>query len=748
MPKVDRSGPPVPPGVRPFTHHGISLRLGVGDNQALGDCPFCGKEDKLYVNQDSGLWECHACQESGNPVGLLRRLWEAFGFPEQPGSSLAAERRLRAPQTLESWGVRWSTTTEEWVVPFYNSQGLLSQLCRYALVGDRWMLLPTPSAELGIHDGVAGALDSDSLGEAADTIYLCEKPWDAMCLWETMKDTDQHEAVSVLSLRTASTWHPSYAPLLAGKKVVLLFDNDHHRVNKQTGKQILGAGYQATRKVSASLAGLTPPAAPSQIAHLAWGEEGYDPALPSGYDLRDWIPNFGEPGDGVFTTMPSILQENLKLILDRIKPVPDSWLEDGKVAASARKGQLEIRPKKCESWQELRAAFEEALHWTPGLDRAMTVVLAVSTSVDMPGDQVWMRLVCPPSGGKTVICEAVSTSRKYVKAKSKIKSFFSGYQTDKEGSEDLSLVVQINGKMLVTKDGDTLLQSATRDTVMAEARDIYDGSFRTSFLNKMSREYSNHRTAWLLAGTDALSFLDTSELGERFLTVRIMDRIDEEAEDRIGDMAIDDVFATRGISASSGEGQHSPKMRKAMSLAGGYVEYLRENAQRLLSRVRATDAVKDDIKLLGKFIAYMRARPSRKHDERSDREISTRLRKQLAKLSLCLAVTLQTGEIDTEVMGRIRSVAMDTARGRPLDVVRELRRVGRRSGMGVEDLADAIKHPSQERLYMLLRFMDGQEVVERFQPDMGAGVKARPRWRVTKKMLELYDRVMSLGGQS
>ncbi len=741
MPKVDRV---TPPGVRPFTHHGLSLRLGVGDDQALGDCPFCGKEDKFYVGQQTGLWHCHSCQEKGNPVGWLRRLWEASGFPEGSSSQLAAERRLRAPQTLEAWGVRWSTLTEEWLVPLYNSQGLISQLCRYALVGSRWMLLPTPSAELGIHDGVAGPHNLDEV-EDASTVYLCEKPWDAMCLWETLAESGHGDEATVLSLRTASTWHESYAPLLAGKKVVVMFDNDHHRLHPRTGKQILGGGYQGVRKVVTSLAALPPPQAPSAVCHLAWGEEGYDPTLPSGYDLRDWLPEGGDLGEGLVTSSTVLREVNLKAVLARVQPVPDAWLEDGRVAGAAKKGQLDIKPKKCQSWQELRGAFESALYWTDGLDRTLSVILAACVSIDMADDQVWVRVISPPSGGKTTLLEAICVSRKYTHAESNIRSFFSGYQVDKEGTVDLSLAAKINGKILVTKDLGPLLDSPYREKVMGEARDLYDGSATSPFLNRMKKSYGNHRMVWLMGGTDAVASMDSSELGERSLTVRVMDHIDEKMEDDIGWRAIRGVIASRSQSASSGQGHRAPKLKDAYALAGGYVEYLCANASRLLDRIDPDDSVIRAVHTLGKFVAHMRARPPKKHEERSGREMSTRLRKQLIKLTLCLAVAMQKQEVDEEVMRRVWHVAMDTSRGRSLEVVRSLKAVGRKAGMTVEDLAERIKHPDAQKLYLLLRFLDGEGVVERFFPEIAPGVTGKPRWRVTRKMLDLYDRVMALG---
>ena len=35
--------------------------------EQIADCPFCGKENHLYINHTKKLWHCHRCKESGGP---------------------------------------------------------------------------------------------------------------------------------------------------------------------------------------------------------------------------------------------------------------------------------------------------------------------------------------------------------------------------------------------------------------------------------------------------------------------------------------------------------------------------------------------------------------------------------------------------------------------------------------------------------------------------------------------------------
>ena len=51
--------------LRGFTFHGVEFNTEVG-NQSVGDCPFCGKENKFYANSETRLWDCKVCQKHGN----------------------------------------------------------------------------------------------------------------------------------------------------------------------------------------------------------------------------------------------------------------------------------------------------------------------------------------------------------------------------------------------------------------------------------------------------------------------------------------------------------------------------------------------------------------------------------------------------------------------------------------------------------------------------------------------------------
>ena len=147
-----------------------------------------------------------------------------------------------------------------------------------------------------------------------------------------------------------------------------------------------------------------------------------------------------------------------------------------------------------------RSAWRKALKWTDGLDCALSVMLASVTSTMQVGDQLWVKIIGPASCGKSTLCEALSVNDKYILAKSTIRGFHSGYKSDRDGTEDNSLIVQVRNKTLITKDGDTILQSPNLGQILSDARDLYDCTTRSHYKNKMGKDYVGVRMTWILCG--------------------------------------------------------------------------------------------------------------------------------------------------------------------------------------------------------------------------------------------------------
>lgn len=283
MPKQD-----VPDTLRPFLFHGLDLQLWGGE--AVGPCPFCGRE-KFSVNVDTGTWRCFVCatgsnRGGGNAYTFIRALWQASGQQTAEHEGLAASRGLLWASTLDVWGVRLSPVTGEWLVPGYSHEGKLNQLYRYAEMKGKRRLLATPTLSHCLF-GVA------PIQEMEETVYVCEGPWDAMAWWEYLQlsaDRGGHGGqlqAAVVAVPGCGTFLDAWVPLFGGKDVVLMYDNDHPRQHPTTGAITPPPAWAATQRTAALLARSATP--PKSLQYLRWGEAGYSLDLSDGYDVRDFL---------------------------------------------------------------------------------------------------------------------------------------------------------------------------------------------------------------------------------------------------------------------------------------------------------------------------------------------------------------------------------------------------------------------------------------------------------------------------
>jgi GTPase SAR1 family protein len=422
-----------------------------------------------------------------------------------------------------------------------------------------------------------------------------------------------------------------------------------------------------------------------------------------------------------------------------IEPIPESWAAKGRRPGTT--GNV-MECVECTEYKTVINAWRKAVKWIDGLDHAFAAMLACTLSTRVVGVQLWIKIIGPASCGKTTLCEAISLNKERTLAKSVIRGFHSGYKSGgDEDEEDNSLLVDVNGKTLITKDGDTLLTSPNLSQILSEARDIYDTTSRTHYRNKMGKEYTGVRMTWLLCGTSSLRSIDSSELGERFLDVVVMEDIDEEIEDEILWRVVNQEERNMCVEADGAmDKNYSPEMMQAMQLSGGYVGYLCDNAADLLSQVNMDDKQKHLCTRLGKFVAYMRARPSEKQSEVTEREFAPRLVSQLTRLTKCLAVALNKNNVDDEIMTRVTRVAMDTSRGLVLDICRYLYKS---QGTGLESRNIAVEiNTTEENAKKLLRFLRGLKAVTSFTTKTPRGKISAPKWKLTEGMENLYREVM------
>lgn len=731
-------GSDIPRALKPYMFHGLDLQYKDGQ-QAVCECPFCGRA-KFYVHPDSGLWQCRVCQTGsskggGNIYTFLRAL-HAAGPPAKP--EVAAARKLK-PETLAAWGVVTSVITGEALVPGYGPDGKLNQLYRYAYNREagKHLLLATTDLHHQLH--------GMNLWDAKKpTVYVCEGPWDGMALWETLNTVKVVDGRPVLTGNPAASlgaganviavpgcnvFDPKWAAALGGKRVALMYDNDYPKFNRASGKELPPAGLAGMKRAAGILGQATEP--PAEITYLHWGDGGFTRNYPDGFDARDFVTAVTSPGERAAAA---------HRLVGMCRPIPGDWVA-GRTGEAVKAGRVEMELIPCDSWRTLTTQFRKAMKWTDGLDGALSFMLAIVACTKAVGDQLWGKVMGPPSCGKTSLCEALSACRKYVYPKDTMTGIVSGYQSDAAGSENVSMVKQMNGKTLIIKDADTVLQNPALPTILSQFRAFYDRSIRTQYGNKMSSDHDGMSTSVIICGTAALRALDASELGARFLDWVIMDKVDEDLEDEILDRIIQRRRRTLGMSVNgSAESQTDPETTRAMQLAGGYVAYLRDNADRLLGGLDIPPGVDTKCKAYGKFIAYMRARPSKRQDEvETEREFAGRLVSQLYALATGTAVAMGKTVVDDEVMRRVRKVTLDTSAGRSLNMVKVL--AGNPAGMDIRGVSLAV-NDSEDKCRTLLRFLRKIGVVEMHQTRLTPGLAGKPKWVLATRVAALYREVV------
>ena len=311
MPRVDET----PEELRPYIFHGVDLQWKKNDKNAVGPCPFCGGENTFNVKIETSEWKCWSCS-NGNKHTFVRKLLETgrSQTTDREYEVLREERGFVTVELLKEFGFVKSPLTGDWLIPAgKNKEG-------EPMTAYRWVygkVLPTPT--MGAHlFGMVSKL------KEAESVFICEGPWDAYALFEMFSqcryendsflESDQstfinEESICVLGVPGANNFKEKWLKWFSGKIVTLMLDNDHPRNRckdckktysalteescphcgcvEVTGTGVPPAGIMGVKKLTSILSGSDAP--PEEIYYLQWGDEGYDKDLVSGTDVRDFL---------------------------------------------------------------------------------------------------------------------------------------------------------------------------------------------------------------------------------------------------------------------------------------------------------------------------------------------------------------------------------------------------------------------------------------------------------------------------
>jgi len=353
-------------------------------------------------------------------------------------------------------------------------------------------------------------------------------------------------------------------------------------------------------------------------------------------------------------------------------------------------------------------------------DTSIEVGLSTVTSIEIPGDPLWVFEVGPSGSLKTETLRALRECKNVYSTSTLTKNSLIGGQTK---AEDNDLLPKLRGKCLVIKDLTTILtmDRYSRNEIFGQFRDCYDGYYGKTFGSVGQKGCDAHFS--VLAGVTPV--IDTyhtvtQELGERFLKVRMGSEGRAESTKR----------------ARQNIGQED-EMRK--ELGAVTKEFIEEKIKetRMINIQRKWERELDKI---AEFVAIARTAVPRDRNKQllylPSPEHGTRLVKQLGKLMNCIAINRGKKSVGGKEVSMAGRVALDSIPAIRLNVLRSID-----SSTSTQEIVESTNLPiSTVRLELEnLKLLNVVHLVEK-----GISTDERGyRWSLAdgiKEVLENYDR--------
>ena len=478
-----------------YTHHGVILTQ--KGSQSIGDCPFCDKEQKFYVSNKKGMYDCKVCGASGNTYTFLTEISKLCRdqTSEKDYKAFGKKRSIH-PNVLKRNNLAYDSVTERWLIPVLNPEGNIVNLMTYdeSLKKGKTRSTPTCARHLYLANKIADS----------GPIYVCEGEWDALAL-ESLLDKAGVTSASVVAVPGAETFKKEWIGLFDKREVVLLYDNDS---SGQDGKQ----------KVIDTLADKA-----KSIRSLVWPSN-----TPDKYDISDLVRDNG------------LTKKTWTRLLDMVQD------------ATGRPSKPKIQRT---SFRSVLKDFKAKLHFNKDMEQSLLITLATVISNRIPGDPLWIYVVGPPGCGKSMMLQSFQHAQNCMfRSKLTATSLVSGMRQD-DGS-DPSLLAQLDECTLLIKDFTAVksMPLVVQENLYGILRDAYDGNVLVEYGNGVKRNYPKVHFSIVAGITDVVHGDNRAALGERFLKVEVIPsdkEYDQEAQIRasLGNM-IANVKAEDGLKDS------------------------------------------------------------------------------------------------------------------------------------------------------------------------------------------------------
>lgn len=366
-------------------------------------------------------------------------------------------------------------------------------------------------------------------------------------------------------------------------------------------------------------------------------------------------------------------------------------------------------------------------------DAVIDVMLAVHLANKLAGDPVWMIFIAPPSHAKTELLRSFNGfDEAYFLSSLTPATLVSGWK-GKRGVMNASLLPKLSNKTLVVKEFGSILTMRSEDQqqVLSQLREVFDGAYSKAFGNG-EEFFWKGKVGFVAASTPAYDSHHgvIGLLGDRFLLYRT------NCGDRL----------EMGRQAVKTTGREKDMRKELKEAVQGFLEQFKGRRKKLNIK---TEHMTDRLIALADFAACGRCAVDRDYRTRTvgtlpEPEGPPRLIKQFKKLAIGLAMVQDKEEVDEEIFGILKKIALDLIPKPRTKVLQYLWREMAVEHMQIEwrssrEIAEAIRLPtSSSKMFcedlMLIGFLDRKQD--------GEGEKSPWLWRVTEygqRLLEVSN---------
>lgn len=460
------------PSLKAFKQHGFKPNKISGRTQVIGQCPFCMKMDKFYVNIQAKKWDCKVCGKNGGFQTWLREIWEFSKkhFKGRIARELVKDRGLGI-LTLKRAGVGYNPHTMSYILPVWDVQGERIHNLR---IYHNHKLLGTHSCSTGLYGW-------EQITPVKSNIWLCEGHWDALTIRESLHKTSKDTELA-LAVPGSNIFKSEWTGFLKDCNVNVVYDNDK-------------AGREGCVKIYNNLKGIC-----KKLNFLYWKSSDKE-----GKDIRDLWINLKKDKGKFYRKINTSLKEEPQITED-----VETKITTPKKAEFKWKGKG-LTP------DEARARFTKWLLLPDPYVIDMLAATYIGNRLD--GEPLWLFLVGQSGSGKSELIMAFDEVQNTTAISTlTTKTLISG--ANFAGGGDPSLIPRLDGRILCIKDLTTLLDMNPQEQkiIWGQLRDAYDGKAAKPFGNGTFRIYES-RFGMLVGVTPTIEIHleGQSALGERFL---------------------------------------------------------------------------------------------------------------------------------------------------------------------------------------------------------------------------------------